>query len=221
MNEGALELAIGELVQPINGLLPRPWMTDLTHPSSAQVFIVGRNQKNGYAVGGRVTYNRHVYALFNRNGQSCRGLYNEVTGGSPSPTRVHTDEFRTQLAQQNVTAVLETNVICYSSPMSSDLSRVEHRGGRARGTEIFSTLLRLIRPRVVIAHGAGTLRDLSKLMDATLPVPPESNSEVVYAECGGTLVFPVQSLAPPAWNRWSTWAREYLAKVAEATAHAL
>jgi hypothetical protein len=44
----SLERAIRPLTSPINGQLPRPWMTDLTDPREALVFIVGKNQRSGY-----------------------------------------------------------------------------------------------------------------------------------------------------------------------------
>lgn len=50
-----LERAIAELTQEVDGQLPRPWMTDLTSPHEADVFIVGKNQRNGYEAS-RVTH---------------------------------------------------------------------------------------------------------------------------------------------------------------------
>ncbi len=120
-------------------------MTDLRDPTTATVFIVGRNQRNGYDAE-MVGYQEHVDALFNRNGQSCRQLYDRVTAGKPSRTRANTDRLRNLLFQKGIDRVLETNVICYSSPMSSDLANEEHKDGKARGTDIFrmagSTLIR-------------------------------------------------------------------------------
>ena len=37
------ETKIRELTKPINGQLPRPWMTELEDPAQADVFIVGMN----------------------------------------------------------------------------------------------------------------------------------------------------------------------------------
>lgn len=76
------EDAIRRLTEPLNGQFPRPWMTELKEPLSANVFIVGKNQAKGYEVG-RLTHERHMKALFNRGGESCRRVYDEMTGFSP------------------------------------------------------------------------------------------------------------------------------------------
>src|SRR5687768_15226511 len=108
-------------------------MTDLPDPRQAVVFIVGKNQRNGYPVEQVGSHERLIDALFNRNGESCRGLYNEMTAGRPSPTRVNIDRLAAQLRRRGVQGVLETNVVCYSTPMSADLAEARHAGGRHRG----------------------------------------------------------------------------------------
>ena len=40
------EEQIRRLTEPINGQLPRPWMTEMRNPLEADVFIVGMNQRN-------------------------------------------------------------------------------------------------------------------------------------------------------------------------------
>lgn len=87
VSEQEFESAISQLTKLINNQFPRPWMTSLKDPRKAQVFVVGRNQRNGYPGDLRGGHNRHLDALFNRQGESCRGVYDEVTGGYPSPTR--------------------------------------------------------------------------------------------------------------------------------------
>ena len=42
------EKSIAAATQAINGQFPRPWMTDLADPLSAEVFIVGRNPARTY-----------------------------------------------------------------------------------------------------------------------------------------------------------------------------
>ncbi len=214
------ESAIAQLTQPINGQFPRPWMTDLSDPLSANVFIVGKNQRNGYDTS-RLNHERHFNALFNRNGQSCRELYDELTQNKRSPTRQHTDRFRQLLEGVGVTRILETNVVCYSTPMSADLKRLEHTGGTDIGSEIFLTLLDFIKPRVLIAHGAGTCKALGKLLNTALPALPTEPASVVFTVVGATTVFVVPSLAPPKWNTWQNWADEHLGNVALAVAGAL
>jgi hypothetical protein len=214
------ETVISRLVEPLNGQYPRPWMTDSTNPLSASLFIVGKNQANGYKVE-RLTHQRHMDSLFNRAGESCRGVYDEITGLSPSPTRMNTDRFRAVLAIEGITDILETNVVCYSTPMSSDLRLHQHTGGTVRGTDIFRALLHFVKPKVLVAHGSGTRDTLGKLLGVTLPAPPAAPSEPLAVLVEGMSVFVIPSLAPPQWNQWSGWAKPYLTKVAKAAARAL
>ena len=125
------EEKIRELTMPINGQLPRPWMTTMTNPREAGVFIVGRNQRKGYP-SRDISHQRHLDALFNRKGESCRGLYDSVTNDRPSPTRKNTDRLVCRLNRRNIHDILETNVICYSTPMSADLRKSAHDGGAGR-----------------------------------------------------------------------------------------
>ena len=161
----------------VDGQFPRPWMTDLSDPLEANCFIVGRNQRNGYEVAAVGNQQRHVDALFNRNGASCRGLYDSLF--SPSPTRKNIDRLSHKLKKGGA-RVLETNVICFSSPMSSDLTQ----GQRSIGSQVFKWLLDRIAPEVIIVHGAGAAKELSKLDTAS------------------TAIIEMPSLAPPAYNKW-------------------
>ena len=212
------ESTISKLTKPLNGQYPRPWMTDLENPLSASVFVVGKNQAKGYSTD-RITHQRHVDALFNRNGQSCRGIYLELA--KPSPTRCNTDSFALMLADVGVTNVLETNVVCYSTPMSKDLSTAEHRGGEKRGTEIFCTLLQYIKPKILIAHGVGTHEKLGEVLNLSLPRARSCPGAPISKPAAGMAVFVIPSLSPPEWNKWSSWSREHLAEVAKAVANAL
>lgn len=215
----AFESAISAATRPLNGQLPRPWMTDLTDPIAARVLIVGRNPARGYDAT-TLDHTRHLDALFNRNGESCRGLYDELVG-EPSPTRRNIDMLRTLLADAGVDQVLETNIICYSSPMSADLAKPAHAGGREAGTAIFRLLLDHVRPRVLIAHGAGTIRDVAAIVGAALPPARSAPGAPVHVESSGMTLILLPSLAPPAWNRWQGWARGHLQAAAEMAAAAL
>lgn len=218
--QGDFEGAISMLTEPVNGQYPRPWMTDLTDPLSADVFVVGKNQRNGYETS-RLTHQRHLAALFNRNGESCRGVYDEITALRPSPTRVNTDRFRKALAVEGIWRVLETNVVCYSTPMSNDLRLPQHKGGSIRGSDIFRALLHFIQPKVLIAHGSGTRDTLTQFLRFPLPTPPASITEARPVMVGALKVFVIPSLAPPQWNQWKNWAEPYLTNVAKAVASAL
>lgn len=221
MTSESFEQRICELTQAVNRQYPRPWMTSLKDPLQAQVFIVGMNQRNGYDVERVGSHAHHLDALFNRNGRTCRGVYDEMTGGRPSPTRVNVDRLTSLLKDAGVTGVLETNVVCYSTPMSHVLARGEHRLGAAQGTEIFRFLLEAIRPRVLIAHGSGTCRRLERILAVKLPQAPKVSDSLVIADrresCPTVLVIP--SLAPPAFNAWARWAPAHLERVAHHVRH--
>lgn len=221
----AFEATISQLTQPVAGQYPRPWMSSLQDPLEARVFIVGMNQAKGYPVDSVGSHARHMDALFNRNGQSCRGLYDEITGGKPSPTRTNIDDLRMRLASEGIRDVLETNVICYSTARSRDLTRPEHVAGAVKGDQIFRALLSHVRPAVLIAHGAGTSTQLGRCLGVRLPDPPEQAEdlrllEVEYGDRSMT-VFVVPSLAPPQWNSWKNWAGPHLDMVVKAASAAL
>lgn len=166
------------MTTPLHGQYPRPWMTDLNDPRDADVFLVGQNQARGYPVSLVGSHKRHVDALLNRNEETCRGLYDELNP-EPSPTRRNIDRMAAYLRREGL-RTLETNVVCFSSPMSADLTAVE----RARGADIFKWLLRRTSPRVIIIHGSGAAKDFAR----------------IYRGCAKVIEIP--SLAPPAYNRW-------------------
>lgn len=205
---------IRRLTRPINDQLPRPWMTDVVNPLEADVFIVGKNQATKYEAK-KISHQRHMDALFNRNGESCRALYNEVRGGKPSRTRQSIDRFVAQLKQRDVLNVIETDVVCYSTPKSADLRCPNHAGGRARGKEIFGYLLDAITPAVVVVYGAGSAKDLSRVLAVNRLTVPGAPDEICDVQTERHLIIPVPSLAPPAFNKWSSWSDEYLDKVAD------
>lgn len=225
-----LEDVVRKLTRPINGQYPRPWMTSMKDPARARVFVVGRNQATGFPENAIESHAAYLDALFNRNGRSARALYDQIRtaeGRGPSPTRKNLDSLTSALLGAGVTEVLETNVICYSTPMSRDLSRAQHDGGRQRGTEIFTALLDVIRPAVLIAHGSGTHRDLARLLGVALPAAPESAGAAggalrVHARLArgpyDVIVYVIPSLAPPAFNRWASWAADHLHAMARAVA---
>lgn len=97
---------------------------------------------------------------------------------------------------------LETNVICYSTPESSDLEGSSHTGGAARGREIFRTLFKIIEPKVMIVFGSGTVGELEKVIGHHVPKPPTKlPSKPVETRVGQTSVFAIPSLSPRVVNR--------------------
>lgn len=197
------ESIVETLTQPINGQYPRPWMTTLLDPSRANVFVVGMNQAKTFKADMVGAHGRYLDALFNRNGQSLRGLYNEVSKGRPSPTRQNTDAFVSCLIRHGIDRVLETNVICYSTPMSKDLRLPLNIGGSKRGEIIFRTLLHYVRPRVLIVHGAGATKQLAQTLSLRLPPPNPDAMELVHVRTDDQLILVMPSLAPPEFNKWS------------------
>jgi hypothetical protein len=214
-----LEAAIRELTRPINGQYPRPWMTSSKDPASSKVFVVGMNQRKGFPEGEVGSHDRYLDALFNRGPETCRRLYDRVTKGEASPTRINLDDLVRRLERHGVTDVLETNVICYSTPMSSDLRHRLHTGGTARGREIFRTLLNVIEPKILIAHGAGSAKELRKSLRIDFPEPPrERPSKPTEVKLGQMSVFLIPSLAPPEFNKWASWRDEHLEQLCQIVA---
>ena len=208
------ENRIRELTRPLNGQLPRPWMTKMKNPLEADVFIIGMNQRNGYPAMD-IPHRRHLDALFNRNGESCRGLYDDVTRGKPSPTRKNTDRLAACLNQRGIHNILETDVVCYSTPMSANLRDQVHAGGTRRGEEIFRFLLTEIAPAVLIVHGVGTVKRISDILKTSRLSVPGSADEILDVQTGQHLIIPIPSLAPPEFNKWKRWSDGYLDKVAD------
>ena len=207
------EEKIRELTEPINGQLPRPWMTGMKNPTEADVFIIGMNQSREYSAKD-VTHRRHLDALFNKNGESCRGLYDERTKGKSSRTRPNIDRLVAHLNRQNIHNILETNVICYSTPMSAELRAQDHAGGAAKGEKIFRYLLEEIAPAVVIVHGVGTLKSISNILGIDRLTVPRSTHEMCDIQTEHHLIIPIRSLGLPEFNKWSSWLEGYLDKVA-------
>lgn len=102
--------------------------------------------------------------------------------------------------------------------MGRDLAHSSHQGGRQRGRHIFRTLLHVIRPPTLIAHGKGTIRDLESVLGVHLPKLPTDGAKVIRTQADGMSVYVPPSLAPPAFNKWSKWAENYMDKVASAVA---
>lgn len=213
-----LESLLRPLLAPIDGQYPRPWMTDSRDPAAVRVFTVGRNQRIGFPVNEVGSLDAFVDALFNRGRETCRQMYDRITG-IPSPTRMNTDRLVSTLAGHACGEVLQTNVVCFSTPMSSDLRH--HPDGVDQGREIFRILFSEIRPRVMIAHGAGTARELNRMFGFPRTGPPSTPEQVSRSEHDGTELVVIPSLAPPAWNRWSGWAGEHMERVAQHVAAVL
>lgn len=207
------ETGIRELTKPINGQLPRPWMTRMKDPFRARVFVVGMNQSREYPAG-QISHERHLDALFNRNGETCRGLYDLATKGKASWTRRNIDQITDRLNRQGVQDVMETDVICYSTRMSRDLRNPSHASGARKGDEIFRYLLEQIMPPVLIVHGVGAGKRVVGILGIDLLKIPQNADEVCEIQTDRHLIIPIPSLSPPAFNLWSAWSGELTDRVA-------
>ena len=213
--QDTFERAIRELTKPINGQLPRPWMTSMTNPLEADVFIVGVNQATEYP-SESIPHQRHMDALFNRNGESCHALYDEARRDRPpSRTRQNIDGLSARLHLRNIQNILETDVVCYSTRVSSELRKEAHAGGIQRGRHIFRYLLSEIAPAVIIVHGSRASKDLSRVLDIPRLQVPGHADEICDVQTERHLIIPIPTLAPPAFNMWSSWSDGYLNKVAD------
>ena len=215
------EQLIRKLTGEINGQYPRPWMTDLTDPLSAEVLIVGYNPATPY-LSNVVDYERFIDSLFNRNGEECRKFYKEVT--EQSPTRANIQMLTAKLEKVGVTSILETNVVCYGAGKKKDLNLPKHCGGKVRGMKIFRKLVKTIHPKVIIIHGQGVCNEFSKLfnLNQRLLNPPDTKDKFVQIELDfGSQLFVIPSLALPGFRNWPkaplksfcNWADEYLEEV--------
>jgi|GEM_PF-1301371 len=230
-----LEARLAPLLEPVQGQWLRPWMTTLLDPAAAKVFIVGRNQSKTYPEA-RLSRERYLDSLFNRNGESCRALYDELTEGRASPTRHNIDVLSNELS---FAGVLETNVVCFSTRGSEEFREAAATEGYQQGLKIFPILLDEIRPRVLVLFGAGAV-DLAQRHLRGLPslVEPLSAEEIQRVEArvdpfGDRFrveIIVIPSLAPPKFNRWNRWwpharrrvvtlVREVLASRAESENH--
>ena len=210
----SFEEKIRELTKPINGQLPRPWMTEMTNPRDAEVFIVGMNQAKKYCAE-RIPQQRHIDALFNRNGESCRTLYDKVTNSESSPTRRNIDCLVERLKQRDIRNILETNIVCYSTPRSDDRTKHDHADGTRKGKEIFRYLLDEISPAILIVHGKRPVEHISKIPRVPKLRVPECADDECEVKEGRQLFIPVPSLGPPEFNKWKSWSDKYLDKVAD------
>jgi hypothetical protein len=132
-------------------------MSDSSTPGSSRVFLVGFNQATPFDQTITKDHNAYIDALFNRNGCSIRELYKSARGRKrPSPTRRNISCLTARLVAKGVADVLETNVVCYATPMGRDLADKANAGGVQKGTTIFVTLLDEIRPQILLAHGEAT-----------------------------------------------------------------
>lgn len=215
-----LESEIRRLTQPVNGQYPRPWMTQSTDPASSRLFIVGMNQASTYDTKTVGTHSHFINCLFNRGDESCHQLYDRLTG-RPSRTRANIQNLVDRLVAKGISDVIETNVICYSTPMSADLGKAQHRNGAIQGREIFHMLLDIIQPELLIVHGSGTVVEMNRLAHTGLPTPDLNVAEPILHQWRNMQAIIIPSLAPPAFNRWANESDGHMDKICSLVASTL
>jgi hypothetical protein len=210
---------------------PRPCITSICDPERARVFIIGYNQATPLLVEqvGAMSEDHDAYldALFNRNGKSIRSLLAQIRGEKgPSRTRKNIEKLRSGLAELGIDDVIETNAICFGTPMAIDLADETNKDGRKRGIKLFYEILRIIRPKILIVHGAGTAKALRGVLSPQIPKPASKQTDgvscarVAMQSTGkpyAPMVFVIPSLAPPRWNAWQNWAGPHLAETCSLT----
>lgn len=191
-----------------DGAYPRPWTTD-TDPTQADVLIVGASSAKTFRVADVGNHEQFLDALWNRNGQTCRAMYDAATS-KPSPTRPNLDRLSQMLAAHDLTS-LQTNVACASARYDDEVSDKE----RAHGTMIFKTVVAHVPWKAMIIYGVGATERFGQALGATMPpVPSPDTMPVLKAICDRP-VFISPTLAAPGY-RTSVW--PYLERVVAAIA---
>jgi hypothetical protein len=129
-----------------------------------------------------------------------------------------------RLAKFQIDDVIETNVICFGTPMAKDLAQC--KPGMDRGREIFSEMIKIMRPKVLIVHGVGTAKELRRALfgeiaKSAFPKPATKKDggvleqrvpKLISHEPYKRMVLFIPSLAPPRWDFWKDWAPSHLEK---------
>ena len=204
------EKLIRELIGPFGSQVLRPWMTDLDDPESANVFVVGINQATTYPAN---MLERHIDALFNRNGETNRSLYSEIRSGASSPTRKATEKL-TRALQEKGLKVIETNVFCSSTPKYKDLTITE----KSRGFSIFQTVYSTIQPKVLIVHGEPTRKELNRRMGWAIPKPQLPPQAPIVSWQKQVAIIPQSTLSPAPNRGFNNWGKAHSEKHFKAVA---
>ena len=210
--------------QSVNGQRLRLYTTCMAHPEDARIGLLGFNQATGFP-SDSVSPDQYVAAML--DGRLGRALYKRLRGDrGPSRTRQNIDRVSEQLGGD----VLEFNVVCYATPMGSDLTQTRNPGGRDAGQRAGLDVLAAARLPVLIVHGSGAAKELGHMLSVSLPSAASKLTDGVSCRHIQTqleglpyapLVFVIPSLAPPAWNRWQKWAEPHVAELVAAVRNSL
>lgn len=191
------EQRIRELTEPRAGAYPRPWTTT-TNPAQADVLIVGASSANTFRVADVGDHQRFLDALWNRNGQTCRSMYDAATL-KPSPTRPNLDRLSKMLADSGMTS-LQTNVACASARYDVEVSADD----RQHGTIIFTTVVEHVPWKAMIVYGVGATKGFGKAFGLTMPKVPAPDSDPISVQFRDRPVFVSPTLAAPGF-RSTVW----------------
>lgn len=199
---------IRSMTMPRGGAYPRPWMTD-SNPEQAEVLIVGASSAKTFRASDVADHDHFLNALWNRNGQTCRKMYNSATT-KPSRTRPNLDRLSEMLTAHGLTSI-QTNVSCASARYDAELSGND----RAHGTEIFKAVVSHVPWKAMIVYGVGASKSFGRAFGIAMPQVPSPDSAPVQISFKGKTVFLSPTLAPPSY-RLSVW--PYLERVVETIA---
>jgi hypothetical protein len=194
---------IRALTVPRDGIYSRPWTTD-TDPSQADVLIVGASSAKTFYVADVGDHEQFLDALWNRNGLTCRAMYDAATA-KPSPTRPNLDRLSQMLAANGLTS-LQTNVTCASARYDAEISEKD----RSHGTLLFKTVVAHVSWKAIIIYGVGATKRFGKAFGLLMPEVPSPASAPVSRVVYDRPVFVSPTLASPGY-RTSVW--PYLERV--------
>jgi hypothetical protein len=213
---------IKKLTEPINGQYPRPWTTNLPHPMDAEGMIVGMNQATSYLVTD-MSHEKFLNAHFGK-GLNSYDLYRSVRS-EESKTRINIEVLAACLKRP----LLESDVICYSTPRAKHLSNAEHRGGKERGIAIFKTVFGFIQPSFTVVWGkaaqteflsavkrSSTIRDQLIEEEGFAVYQMKFDRATLHPGLNGafnTKVFFIRSIAWPEWAKWKNDAPRIFGKI--------
>lgn len=196
------------MTAPRGGTYPRPWTTD-ADPERADVLIVGASSAKAFHCDDVGDHDRFVDALWNRNGRSCREMYERATV-TPSRTRPNLDRLSKMLKDRGCTP-MQTNVACSSARYDAELSTED----RQHGTAIFRAVVHHVPWQAMIVYGVGASKRFGAALGVRLPPVPPPDSDPVWVAAFERPVFVSPTLGPPGYRN-SVW--PYLERVIEAIA---
>lgn len=186
------EDCIRAMTTPRHDTYPRPWTTD-TDPGQVNVLIVGASSAKTFHTADVGSHDHFLDALWNRNGQTCRAMYNAATI-KPSRTRPNLDRLSGMLAARGLTS-LQTNVTCASGRYDAEVPDED----RVHGTELFKAVVAHVPWKAMIVYGVGASKQFGRAFGVAMPPVPSADSPPVWTTIQGRPVFVSPTLAFPGY----------------------